>query len=144
MHFLLPQQIAPAVLDVLRAKLEQHIAERSIAAGYACDTCGGLELADRIDIDWNEGRVMPCRVCRRAEWVAMQARLAAEEACPPTLRTGERFADGRPDSWDLASEELFTECALPRETPDYRRDRAEWDARDDKSDMLPWSRTEER
>ena len=46
------------------------------------------------------------------------------------------------DPWDLASEELFTTCDLPRETPQYYgRDRGEWDARDDKQDLQPFTRT---
>jgi hypothetical protein len=47
------------------------------------------------------------------------------------------------DPWDLASEELNETCALPREVPQfYGRDRGEWDAADDRSDLQPFSKTE--
>ncbi len=62
--------------------------------------------------------------------------------CDPVV-VGEKHADGKLDPWDLDSEEQFTTVPLPRETPAYwGRDRAEYDAADDRSDIRPFSRTE--
>ena len=60
--------------------------------------------------------------------------------CDPPV--GEMYADGQPDPWSLADEELVTSADLPREVPAYwGRARDEYDANDDKQDIQPFGRT---
>lgn len=93
-----------------------------------CPGCGAAEFGpehDRVVVDYETCTVVPCPTCRAAEHASFKKRQADV------------------DPWDLDSEELFTTCDLPRENPAYwGRDRADYDAHDDRADIQPHSRTE--
>lgn len=168
LHILLPIEVHPDVLDAIAARLNRHLYGRAkilnVGAGHRspvlkvdagsprptkpalsledgddCPTCGGLLMEDRIVIE--HGVVVPCAVCRPADFAAFHARAAERE-------------EAEADPWDLSQEEQ-TDGALRltlREmvqgeggagagAPSRWRDRGEYDARDDKSDLEAHERT---
>ena len=109
------------------ARLEEYLIDRRGRRDPdVCPGCGtgefGAEI-DRVELNWKDCIVKPCRVCRPAEFAAFMARLAEpeEEPCPPTLPTGQRYSDGRPDPWDEPEENRITEGMTVREEMELER-----------------------
>lgn len=96
-----------------------------LAEQDGCELC----LGDRVEVDFGVGvgLVHPCRACRSAEYADFVRRQAVANGVDP---------------WDLPETELNHTVALPRETPAYwGGDRGDFDELDDKSDLLPQTRT---
>lgn len=144
-------ELTPVLVDatgvILAARLNRFLYEQrnrpdeNETLRDACVLCEGMYLADRVRVDKRNHVVVPCFLCRPRAFTAYHAMIArheeSQEPAPATLRTGD-VPDGieRRDPWDLASEELNETVALPREVPAYwGRDRGDYDANDDKSDI---------
>jgi hypothetical protein len=161
---------------MLAAKLEQHIANLAPGvktAGKAadagnplaskpalspqpdepCDACD----SQRIELDWTDPVIMPCRVCRREAWVAKMAERAEAERCPDTLQNLPTIPAPPPegcDPWDSRAEEQIEETIrlTSREMcdgesgrgsgcPSLKGDRGGYGEHDDTSDIEAHERT---